>query len=513
MFRLKGGGPVTAGLAGSRGASSRQARREEKSAFSPEAYEEFDAKLRTETELALSWGVDGKYARPSPPTLGCEVECCLAAADGMPAPESAEFLSYFSSDNGYFEMTKYNVEFEIEPVSLSGSPFSAMHDSLERTRIHASRCADMVGAYAMLFGILPSFEAEHFSAGMITNRMHFRTLEKQLRKLHGGRPFSVNIGYGDGLNFEAENLSVEGAATSLQIHLSVAEAESAAFYNAAQIASALTAGVAANSPFFLGKQLWAETRVPLFEQIMYERFTGRNAQTLPYGRRCDDIFGGGYLQNTLLELFSENHSRLPAVLPIARDTPPEKMMHLILHNRDILRWNRPVMGFVSGSGRPFLRIEHRAMPSGPTTADMTANMAFFTGLACHFHRAFIGATAEKTIARMPFESARENFYRAARDGLDAEIVWLGEECNLREFVAEKAAEYARRGLRDFGADEADILHWMGIIENRARSGQNGSIWQRRYIAKHGGGEDGMRRMTAAYLQKQEEGSPVHTWKV
>ncbi|MGI9298502.1 MAG: hypothetical protein ACR2QC_11495 [Gammaproteobacteria bacterium] len=507
MLKLKGGAP-----SGTKGASFRQSRRDVESAFSSEEYEAFDAKLRDETQMARSWGAGGRFPRASaPPTLGCEVESCLAGADGLPAPESANFMEYFSNDNGYYEMTKYNVEFEIAPCALGGAPFSEMYDALEHTRRHAARCADMVGANAILCGILPSFAAAHFSADMITDRLHFRTLEKQLRKLNCGRPFAVNIGYGDGLRFEADNLSVEGAATSLQIHLSVAETESAAFYNAAQIAAAVTVGVAANSPFFMGKQLWAETRVPLFEQIMYERFVGQNARTLPYGRRCDDIFGGDYLRGTLLELFSENHARMPAVLPIARDTPPEKMMHLILHNRDILRWNRPVLGF--SNGRPFLRIEHRAMSSGPTTADMTANMALFVGLACHLHRAFVGATAEKTIARMPFETARDNFYRAARDGLDADIVWLGESRNLREFVAERALEYAKRGLRDFGVDEADLLHWLDIIERRVRTGQNGSIWQRRYAAKHGGDETGMRRMVAAYLQKQEEGAPVHTWTI
>lgn len=493
-----------------KGASFRQAQRDVESAFSPGDYEAFDAKLQAETDMARAWGAGGHYAKKAT-TLGCEVESCLARADGVPAPESENFLQYFASNNGYYEMTKYNVEFEIEPCALAGESFTEMYNTLEHTRRHAARCADMVGAHAMLCGILPSFTEAHFSSDMITNRLHFRTLEKQLRKLNRERSFSVNIGYGDGLRFEADNLSVEGAATSLQIHLTVDEPVSAAFYNAAQIAAAVTVGVAANSPFFMGKQLWAETRVPLFEQIMYERFVGQNAQTLPHGRRCDDIFGSGYLSETMLELFSENYTQMPAVLPIVRDTPPEKMMHLILHNRDILRWNRPVLGFVKG--KPFLRIEHRAAPSGPTTADMTANMALFVGLVCHLHRAFMGATAEKTIAAMPFEVARENFYHAARDGLAANIVWLGKSIKLQDFVLKQGLDFAKRGLRDFGVDEADLLQWLQIIERRVVSSQNGSVWQRRYIAKHGGGEAGIRRMVAAYMLKQEEGEPVHLWTV
>lgn len=488
-----------------------QSDHESESAFDPMQYKMFDSKLAEETRLAAVWQRDGKFLPMKNKTLGCEVESCLADFNGAPSPESANFLQYFAGESGYYEMTKYNVEFEIAPVSLKGTPFLNLYEALESNRMHTSRCADMIGAHVMLFGILPSFAPEHFSADMITDRLHFRTLERQLRALNKNRPFAVNIGHGDGLCFDADNLSVEGAAASLQVHLAMGERESAAFYNAAQMVCALTVGTAANSPFFMGKQLWAETRVPLFEQIMYERFVGRNAEQLPHGRKCNDIFGNGYLKESMMELFVDNHYKLPAVLPIARDTPPEQMMHLILHNRDILRWNRPVLGFMNQ--HPFLRMEHRAMPAGPTSADMVANMAFFTGLVCHFHRAFIGKTAQKTISLMPFESARENFYRAARDGMDAEILWLGDKYNLRDFVLSHGLDYAKRGLRAFEVDETDVVRWMDIIESRLRKQQNGAMWQIAYIAKHGNEEKNMREMTATYLRNQEEGAPVHTWRI
>ena len=505
MLKLKGG--VNSG---EKGASFHRSRQETESAFSSEEYERFDAVLRDETQLARSWGAGGNYAPISTLSLGCEIESCLSSQDGAPVPESANFLEYLSSDEGYYEMTKYNVEFEVPPCMLRGNAFAVLHDRLESTYRHAGRCADMIMSYPAMIGILPSFEASHFSADMITDRLHFRTLEKQLRRMNADRPFDVNIGYGDGLRFEADNLSVEGAAASLQVHLSVSEPLSAAFYNAAQMVSALTVAVSANSPFFLGRRLWAETRVPLFEQIMYERFVGYSDKTLPYGRRCDNIFGNRYLDETMLELLSDNYSRLPPILPIVRGTPPEKMLHLILHNRDILRWNRPVLGFFNN--KPFLRIEHRVMPSGPTTADMTANIAFFTGLVCHFHRAFTGGTFKTTESRMPFEIARENFYRAAQKGLDAEIEWVGHKYNMREFILERGLEYARRGLRDFGIG-AESVDWLDIIKARVETGQNGEMWQRRYAEKHGTDNTAMRQMVGDYLQKQADGTPVHTWGI
>lgn len=115
--------------------------------------------------------------------------------------------------------------------------------------------------------------------------------------------------------------------------------------------------------------------------------------------------------------------------------------------------------------------------------------------------------------RMPFSVVRDNFYRAARDGLNAEINWLGKECRLRNFILEKAMAYAKRGLQLAGADKAEADEWLEIIRGRAESGQNGSTWQRRYIGKNGGGDAGLLKMVDAYWEKQEHGSPVHTWTV
>lgn len=493
-----------------KGASYRQSKSGAESAFTPEDYQAFDAKLQEETNIALEWGKNGQYHKLDTLSLGCEIESCLTDLQGMPSPESGEFMKYFSNDNGYYEMSKFNLEFEIDPVPTRGRPFTELYESLENNRRHSSRCADQVDAKVLLFGILPSLAAEHFSEDMITNRRHFRVLEKQLRALNKNRPFVVNIGHGDGLNFEAGNLSIEGAATSLQVHLAVNEAESAAYYNAAQLVSAITVGVSANSPFLMGRQLWEETRVPLFEQIMYERFVGGGGEQLSFGRRCNGIFGEGYLQRSLLELLSDNYAEMSAVLPIVRDTAPEKMLHLILHNRDILRWNRPVLGFIGG--KPFLRIEHRVIPSGPTVIDMVANMAFYTGLVCHLKSAFEGEIAAITVERLPFEVIRENFYCAARDGIEAEITWLGGTQKLRSLILGEGLSYALRGLRAIGVDEAEAQNWLDIIRQRTRSGQNGSVWQRRYLSQFGNDKAGILKMVNAYWQKQEEGAPVHEWK-
>ena len=138
-------------------------------AFSPENYHEFDKNLRRETEKAYLWAATKKYAEKSPALAGCTIESCLADDSGMPVPESEQFLEYFSNVNARREMTKYNVEFEIAPVRVGEDAFADMYESLENNRRAASRCADMVGARASLFGILPSFTETHFSSDTVKN--------------------------------------------------------------------------------------------------------------------------------------------------------------------------------------------------------------------------------------------------------------------------------------------------------------------------------------------------------
>ena len=479
-------------------------------AFSPENYHEFDKNLRDETEKAFLWGASRKYVVKEPALAGCTIESCLADDTGTPVPESDQFLEYFSNINARHEMTKYNVEFEIAPVQVDEDAFTDMYESLENNRQAASRCADMMGARAAMFGILPSFTEAHFSSDMITDTLHFRTLERQLRMLNKNRPFLVNIGYGEGINFEADNLGVEGAANSLQIRLSVEEPLSAAFYNAAQLVSFIMVGACANSPFMMGRQLWEETRVPLFEQIMYERYVGKNAETLQHGRRCGDVFGQDYLSGSMLDLFGANYA-MSTVLPVVHSVPVEQMTHLILHNRDILRWNRPLME-IDEDGNPCLYVENRVAPAGPTTIDMTANVAFFIGLVYYFHRDFLDEHEDIAKKNMPLSNARKNFYRAAKDGFSAEIVWLGKSINLREFILKWAIQYAFEGLQLAGVGYEESKFWLRIINQRTRRGQNGSVWQRRYVSVNGGGEQGMRDMVLAYRDNQEEGQPVHTWK-
>ena len=159
--------------------------------------------------------------------------------------------------------------------------------------------------------------------------------------------------------------------------------------------------VSANSPFLFGRNLWCETRIPLFEQSV-------SVAEWDYAERV--TFGVSYLDDSLFEPFLANLTRFPALLPRLADDPPEHLNHVRLQNGTIWRWNRVLIGF-EDDGAPNLRIEHRTVPAGPTVTDSIANAAFLYGLV-------------HALARQPdppeydltFADARDNFYAAARDG-------------------------------------------------------------------------------------------------
>jgi len=164
-----------------------------------------------------------------------------------------------------------------------------------------------------------------------------------------------------------------------------------------------------------------------------------------------------------------------------------------------------LVGFES-DGTPHLRIEHRVMAAGPSLIDTTANAAFFYGLMQMMLQ--LNPPAE---TQLHFSEARRNFYRAAQKGLRSHIRWLnGNEVAMTTLLLEQLLPLARQGLEQLEIDRHDRETYLELIEARVRTQQNGSAWQRAYAKQHG---RNMQQLTAAYLENQKSGKPVHEWKL
>jgi hypothetical protein len=351
-----------------------------------------------------------------------------------------------------------------------------------------------------MIGILPTVDESHLTMQHMSVMNRYRALNEQVLRLREGRPLELNIQGAEHFRVSHSNVMFESAATSFQIHFQVPAQLAVRAYNASIIVSAATVAVAANSPYLCGKDLWAETRVPLFEQAVQ----AGGYEPAAHGPMRRVTFGSGYLHESVFECFSENLEHYPVLLPELIEDPPERFSHVRLHNGTLWRWNRPLIGF--SNNHTHIRIEHRVMPAGPSVIDAVANAAFYFGLVNHLMRRDIPPETQ-----LPFNLARDNFYNAAKFAYDGHMVWLdGNKSSIRTLILKELLPIAAQGLASAGIDTQDVMTYLGIIEQRTNSARNGAAWQRAFTARYG---RNTQNLTEAYIERQNSGLPVHEWSL
>ncbi len=465
--------------------------------FTDHDFQRFSQCLRQETALLANWFQQHRFAA-EPSIGGFELEAWLVDSAGLPAPINQAYLESLRHPLVVPELSVFNVELNTPERPLRGDVLSRMEADLAELWKRCGAKAREFNATLAMIGILPTVREQDLTLDSMSRWERYRALNEQVLRLRRGQPLRLDIRGGEALCMEHNDVMLEAATTSFQIHLQVKASEAAAFFNAALMLSAPMVAATANSPFLFGRQLWEETRIPLFEQAV--AVGGDIAGDAPAYRRV--TFGSGYLQSSLLEVFQENLVHYPPLLPQCHDVAAENLHHVRLHNGTIWRWNRPLIGF-GRDGTPHVRIEHRVVPAGPSIADSIANAALFYGLV----HALAGASAWRGPA-LSFAQSRANFYAAARDGLRAEVVWRHGRIPLRQLLLTELLPLAREGLATLAIAEADIAYYLGIIEARIGSGQTGSRWQQAFVARHG---RDMQALTLAYLERQGSGLPVHEW--
>lgn len=470
------------------------------SEFTDEDFSRFQTRLREETAQLADWFRTGRFASRGG-VGGFEIEAWLVNRQGQPAPLNQAFLERLADPLVVPELSMFNIELNTPPLPLQGDTLRRMHANLESLWQRCQRVAAELDATVMLIGIPPTVRVQDLTPEYMSCRERYRAINAQILWRRHGQPMKLTIHGIETLRLTHPDVMLEAATTSFQTHLQVATRDAAAFFNAALVVSAPMVAVAANSPLLFNKLLWQETRIPLFEQGV--ALEGGECSDDPSFRRVS--FGGGYIRDSLLELFTENLTHYPPLLPVDLcDEPANQLPHLRLHNGTIWRWNRPLLGF-EPDGTPHLRIEHRVMPAGPSILDTLANATLYYGLV---HG--LAITHPRIDTALEFGQCRANFYAAARDGLQAEVVWLnGRRLPLRQLLLEELLPLARRGLLALELDAADVTEYLDIIAARVASGRTGADWQQRFIAHYG---PDLTALTLTYLDRQGSGRAVHEWE-
>jgi gamma-glutamyl:cysteine ligase YbdK (ATP-grasp superfamily) len=454
-----------------------------------------------------------------PRTLGAELELCLVDDRGRPLAISEQIVRAANRPSITPEMGKFDIELSTPPVTLAGTPFTTLRESMQTTVRHIRMLAERHRGRVVPISILPTLRLEDFHPQAITNLPRYRALARGLFQARRG-PFQIAIEGEEQLHIESEDaVAMEAANTAFQVHLLSEPSEFTDLFNAALLFSAPVLAAAVNSPTFLGRRLWQETRVALFKQAGDDRPPGLDGDILLPPRVN---FGNGWVRDGAHELFMESVALHPPLLPdccedeaalaLANAGRVPKLHELRMHHGTVWTWNRPVYDPANGGN---LRIELRSLPAGPSYDDMLANASFLVG-------AMLGLKERipQLVSGLPFALARRNFYLAAQFGLDAELAWPGDNGNAPTTV--RADElllsllpYARKGLREAGVEERESERFLAVFEARVRSGQTGATWQRKVLARLTAqglrGDEAMAALLERYITGFRSQRPVHAW--
>ncbi|HLO20526.1 MAG TPA: hypothetical protein VK192_08530 [Sphingomicrobium sp.] len=431
------------------------------------------------------------------PLIGLELEVWLIDHNFFPAPHNQSFLERLGDPLVVAELSQFNIEINAPVERIEGRGLQRMHAHLSGTMRRCAENAHQDVDTVIAIGTLPTLRQQDLSLEAMTPSHRYFALNREAMRLRGGMPLNIDIDCASPVedHFLAcfKDVMLEAASTSFQLHLQVPPDVISRNYNASVLLSAPLVAIAANSPFLFGQPLWKETRIAIFEQSLQQTH-GPQRVTL----------GNAYVGKDITELFEENLNDYAVMLPVEAADPVRCYSCLRLQNGTIWRWVRPIVGF-DADGTPHVRIEQRVLPAGPSVVDMIANAALYFG-AVHM----IARKLDDVEADLPFALARENFYEAARRGLGAEIHWLGGlgKRPIRDVLSE-LVPLAAEGLAEQGMDDDLIDHYLDIISCRLAAGRNGAEWQLAHFDRYGD----LHKLTAAYVENQRTGRPVHEWSL
>src|SRR4030095_1621400 len=314
--------------------------------------------------------------------IGAEQEMFLIDGNFRPAPLSIEILNQVQDPRLTTEIARFNLEANLTPLPLAGGCLTQIEQELNHLLSLVGESAAKFGVDVLLSGILPTLRKSDLTLENLSPIPRYRELNQGVIGMRGG-PFSIHIKGLDELQITHDNIMMESCNTSFQVHFQTSPAEFASRYNMAQAITAPVLAAAVNSPLLFGHRLWQETRVALFQHSVDSRSRPQLLRSHP----TRVSFGDGWLEHSVIALFHDQISRFRPIMFSETEEDPFRVFArgetpllsaLRMHNGTVWRWNRACYGVADGVAH--LRIENRALPSGPTVQDEMANAAFFVGL-------------------------------------------------------------------------------------------------------------------------------------
>ncbi|MFW6458209.1 MAG: hypothetical protein ACOCY6_02200 [Halodesulfurarchaeum sp.] len=284
------------------------------------------------------------------------------------------------------------------------------------------------------------------------------------------------------VTLEADTVMPESLITSIQPHYQVPRAADLPeyFHYALRVAGPLLA-LGVNSPFLppdlyddvdpyaVLEDGYAEHRIDVFESML--NVPGRDGKV----RFPDDL---STVEDAIMSIAEDD-----VLVPMAVEETgrfDDSFAHFRMKHGTFWRWVRPVFDGASRT-EANARIEFRPIPSQPTVRDSIAFQAAFAGLLEQLRQ------HEHPLYDLSWADARENFYEARSDGLDADLTYItasGAETTETDALYADLFEQAQAGLRKRGLSGETAARYLWPLRRRVRQGITPAEWKRNRVREH-----------------------------
>jgi len=446
--------------------------------------------------------------------IGAEQELCILNKSCRPSFNALKILDKINDPHFTTELALFNLEINLDPFELTKNCFSKIEEQLTTllNKAHIA-AAEIEDNKILLTGILPSLKKKDLVFKNMTPYERYKTLNNVMRGIRGDE-FKMRIRGVDELIIKHDSILFEACNTSFQVHLQIDLDDIVDKYNWSQAIAGPILSIMTNSPILLGRELWSETRIALFQQSI----DLRNKSSLLREQKARVSFGNAWVKESITELFTDDIARYaPLVTADFEDNSLEllekgiipKLKALNLHNGTLYKWNRLCYGVKDNI--PHLRIENRYIPAGPSVKDEIANALLWIGVMQGMPNKY-----KNIWKNMSFDDARGNFINAARTGINTYFNWFGEGFSAKKLTKKVLIPMARKGLKRSNIDKSDIDYYLNIIKKRVDKDITGSKWQvrsNRLLRKHVSRDEANMLLSNAMYKNQQTMEPVYLWKL
>ena len=473
--------------------------------------EEFDRRVSEDVEELKRELREGTFDNPQA-IVGLEYEFYAVNDEGALARLPRRLLEFVGFEK---ELGLHNAEMSTSPQPLNEYGLEAQEREVQARVKAAYEPMDAEGLHLVSDGmwtIPPEGEtAESYLTGSVEDGgVQLATNMSASTRYHA----MANTDQPAGMRLDAPHVSLsadtvmpESLITSIQPHYQVPQAVDLPTYfrYALRFAGPVLA-LGVNSPFYppdlydddaTPEEILAdghdEHRVGVFESVL--NVPGEQEKV----RFPEDI---GNMKEAV-DRIAEDNTIVP--MPVEEGGRfDDEFAHFRMKHGTYWRWVRPVLG---GSSRESAnaRIEFRPLPCQPTVRDTVAFQAMFAGLLQSMVR------REHPLYDLDWADARDNFYAAVEDGLDAEFAYVtedGEETTDLKAIYEDLFDYATLGLADVGLTEEEAAKYLWPLRQRARHAVTPAAWKRDRVREQldegATFENAVYAMQCEYMENQHE---------